>query len=413
MKRHLLLFLFAGILQYSFANPVSIQKLILKNGSELEGYISMQRPGTNFTFTTARAIIYMQGKSIKSIAEQEINIKQLSPAWIKWAEENDAFVGLGDNRSLTLSDIVTEDKTISKVRILEKGAQIKYLEMSVNTYSLNWDTIALIKAEKRPKTALTGINRIYKLDNGQEYEGEYVQEVPGKTLSLYRPDGVIEVFETAKVVKYSMRKINPNQSLFEQSCLVDIVKLKNGTDKRGIIIEQNFSNNTAGNYLLIENENGSTQSIKSSEIAEYRKEVNPAYKPQFDILLKPGELVINRKPTQALEIEEAGSYIILPEDSCLIEIESKSPMTPIVVETHLSTTGNPYELVKVKNLHDKKSKKDFKGFSYQDIVKNNIQPISHEVSLNQTTKLEYKIAEKGMYVIYNPKEKTAILFLIK
>lgn len=46
------------------ANAIITQKILLKNGSELEGYISQQRPGNSFTFTTERAVIYMSGKGI-------------------------------------------------------------------------------------------------------------------------------------------------------------------------------------------------------------------------------------------------------------------------------------------------------------------------------------------------------------
>ena len=101
----------------AMANATIVQKLLLKNGSELEGYISVQRPGENFTFTTERAVIYLLNKDLKeSIVDHEVNIKQLSPEWIKWAENNDAFEGLGDNRTLKLSDIRTAKGMAYKVR---------------------------------------------------------------------------------------------------------------------------------------------------------------------------------------------------------------------------------------------------------------------------------------------------------
>ena len=411
------IFLFTLLLQtVVIANATIVQKLLLKNGSELEGYISMQRPGKDFTFTAERAIIFMPGEDAKSIVDHEINIKQLSPSWVGWAEKNDAFIGLGDNRVLVLSDIITEGKTIGQVRILEKGAKIKYLEMSNNAYSLNWDTIAVVKADKRSKTALTGINRIYKLENGQEYEGQYVEEVPGKTLSLYRDNGVIEVFETNKVVKYSMRKINPNQGLFEQSELLDIIQMKNNNILKGIIIEQNFSNKTpSDNYLLLQTESGTTQSVKLADIDGYRKEVNPKFKPLFDILLRTGELVVNRQQTNLLRVREEGAYITLPKDTCLAVIEKRQLATEIVIETKFTDNApNPtFEIVKVRKFVDKKRKMNFLGFTFQDIVKTNIQPHSVQTSLNKSTKLEYTISEEGLYAIYDPKEKTVIPFRIK
>lgn len=411
------IFLFALLLQGTIINATIVQKLLLKNGSELEGYISMQRPGQNFNFTAERAIIYKSDKEVKSIVDHEINIKQLSPAWKEWAINNDAFEGLGDNRILVLSDIITDGQIINRVRVLEKGAKIKYLEMSNNTYSLNWDTIAVVKADKRSKTALTGINRIYKLENGEEYEGQYVEEVPGKTLSLFRDNGVVEVFETANVVKYSMRKINPNQGLFEQSELLDIIQLKGNKGLlKGIIIEQNFSHKAADNYLLLQTETGITQSVKLADIEEYRKEINPKYKPLFDILLREGELVINREQTNIVKVKEEGNQIILQKDTCITIIEKQQPATNIVIETRLPDNSQKQilEIVKVKKFAaDKKNKDFYYGFTFEDIVKSNIQPHSVQTSVNKTTKFEYTIAGEGLFAIYNSKDKTVIPLRIK
>lgn len=414
------LYVIALLLQgTAMANATIVQKLLLKNGSELEGYISVQRPGENFTFTTERAVIYLLRSDLTgNIVDHEVNIKQLSPEWIQWAEKNEAFEGLGDNRTLKLSDIITKNGTASKVRILENGAKIKYLEMNKNAYSLNWDTISVLRADKRPKTALTGINRIYKLENGQEYEGQYVEEVPGKTLSLYRDNGVVEVFETNKVVKYAMRKINPNQDLFEQSELLDILLLKNktGNPLKGIILEQNFGKNPKEDYLLIQKEDGSIQSVKIIDIEEYRKEVNAQYKPLFDILLKEKELVINRQMVNYINVEEQASLIVIPKDTCFVSIDKKETNLPIVIETRFpESVNNPtLDIVKVKTYRDKKKKKiTFLGFSFEDIVKNNIQPIKVQTSINKTTRFEYDIKEKGLYVIYDPKNKKVIPFEIK
>lgn len=398
------------------ANATIVQKLLLKNGSQLEGYISSQRPGENFTFTAERAIIYVDGSHVKSITDYEVKIADLSKDWIDWAEANDAFVGLGSNRSLTLSDVVSEDRIVRKVRILEKGAKIKYLEIGKNSYALSWDTISVLQVDKRSKTALSGINRIYKLKNGQEYEGQYVEEVPGKTLSLYRDNGVVEVFETDDVVKYSMKKINPNQDLFEQSQLVDVVLLKNKAVLKGIIIEQNFSEKLSlDNYLLIQLENGNIQNVKLADIDEYKKEENPKYKALYDVLLKENELVINREQPQLVTVEERGSFIMLSTDTCGVNIEKRGTVANVVIETRFAdNVQNPsLKIVKIQSYKDKKKKINFKGFSFEDVVKASIQPVSMETSINFTTKFEYNIEGTGLYAIYKPEEKSVILFNVK
>ena len=205
--------------------------------------------------------------------------------------------------------------------------------------------------------------------------------------------------------------------MFEQSELLDVLHLKNkgGNPLQGIIIEQNFGKNPKDDYLLIQKEDGSIQSIKIEDIEEYRKEVNAKYKPMYDILLKENELVINRQMVNYINAEEQASLIVVPKDTCFVQIDKKESNLPIVIETRFpESMNNPtLDIVKVKTFKDKKKKKIlFSGFSFEDIVKNNIQPKKVETSVNKTTRFEYDIKESGLYVIYDPKTKKVIPFEI-
>ena len=409
--------MFLSLFGINIANAQIVQKLQLKNGSVLEGYIAKQRPGKDLVFKSERASIYMPGNQVKSYSEYKVKVSELDAKWVKWAEENDAFVGVNDNRTFTFNDIVTDKGTIARVRVLEKGVKVKYLDMSPREHILNWDTIVVLTVDKRPKTLLSGIDRVYKLKNGTECEGQYVEEVPGKTLSLYTNDGVVEVCQTKDVMKYIMKGIHPTQSMLEQSPLLDVVDVKNSSTVRGVIIEQNYGTNPNDDYLLIQREDGGTQSIKVKDVQEFRKEENKRYAPKYDILLNENELVVNRMQTNSLEVKEEGSFILLPSDSCLAVVEKKSPETDVIVETRLgSASQNPtLDIVKVSTLEKGKGRKKetFYGFSFEDIVKTNIKPIKVETSVNATTRFEYKIREEGLYVIYFSKEKKVIPFRIK
>ena len=401
----------------TIANAQIVQKLELKNGTVLEGYIAKQRPGENLVFKSERATIYMSGSKVRSYSERQVNVSELDEKWAKWAEENDAYIGVNDNRTFIFNDINTDNGTISGVRVLEKGAKVKYIDMSPREHTLNWDTIVVLTVDKRSKTLLSGIDRIYKLKDGAEREGQYVEEVPGKTLSLYTNDGVVEVCQTKDVMKYIMKGIHPTQSMLEQSPLLDVVDVKNASTVRGVIIEQNYGINPNDDYLLIQREDGGTQSIKVKDVLEFRKEENKKYAPKFDILLNENELVVNRMQTNSLEVKEEGSIIILPSDSCLAVVEKNSPDTDVIIETRLGDASqNPsLDIVKVSKWEKGKGrkKKTYLGFSYEDIVKTNIKPIKVETSVNATTRFEYKVREEGLYVIYFSKEKKVIPFRIK
>lgn len=405
--------LLAGLATASAQDNLTV---VLKDGTELTGYISRQRPGENFTFTTSKATVLLPSKDVKSIVDSDVKITSLSPEWKEWAEKNDAYDGNGGNRTLLLSDIITQNGSINRVRVLEKGAKVRYLELSPNTYSLNWDTIEVVRAEKRPKLMLSGVDRRYKLASGMEYEGQYVEEVPGQTMSLLRDNGVVEVFNTEEVMKDNRFKINPNQTLLEQSDLIDIVQLKNGGTHRGVIFERNYSDSDeiTNDYLLIQLENGSTMSVNLADIVEYRKEKNPQYKPLTDIALEEDEAAINRNIVSWIPTKEMQGIVTVDVDSLKLNISPSNPQT-ITAEFNLDNSkAQQLKLIKIRKYQDKKGKSTYYGFTYEDMVKNAIMPKSVETSVNGISKLEYSIptGATGIYGVYNPLTNSIAIFKI-
>ena len=409
-----LLFGFVLITGSAKASAQDNLTVVLKDGTELTGFISSQRPGENFTFSTSKAVVMLPSKNVKSIVDNDVNISALSPEWQKWAEENEAYKNTDNNRTLLLSDIIADNGTISQVRILEKGAKVRYLELSTNIYPLSWDTIKVVKAEKRPKLLLSGINRRYKLASGMEYEGQYIEEVPGKTMSLLRDNGVIEVFNTEEVLKDNRIKINPNQSLLEQSDLIDIVQMKNGTNHKGVIFERNYSdsNDTKNDYLLIQLENGTTMSLNLAAIVEYRKEKNPNYVPVTDIELTEDEAAINRNIGTLIPTEEVSGIVTVNTDSLNITVPSNT--TNITAEFNMSyTKAQQLKLIRVRKYQDKKGKKTYYGFTYEEMVKNAIIPQAVETSVNGVSKLKYTLPNSnGVYGIYDSATNRIIIFRI-
>ena len=81
-----LLFGFALIAGLTTASAQDNLTVVLKNCTELTGFISRQRPGENFTFTTSKATVHLPIKDVKSIVDNEVKISSLSPEWKLWAE---------------------------------------------------------------------------------------------------------------------------------------------------------------------------------------------------------------------------------------------------------------------------------------------------------------------------------------
>ena len=290
--------------------------------------------------------------------------------------------------------------------------------MSPNTYQIPWKNVISIKGEKRSKTALSGINRIYQLKSGMEFEGQYAEE-NDSMLTLYLNNGVRQSFKINDVVKYTFRPINPNQDIFAQSELLDVIKAKNGSETKGIIIEQNYTSaKDAENYFLVQQQSGAIQSIKLSEISETRKEENPKYDPKYDILLKEGDVVINRQEVVQVNVMERDDNIVLDSLSNKVTIvKDANNNTKVTVEYRNANGSNleTYQVVRVSKATDKKKKENYTYyyFSYRDLVNATIRPVSLETSVNHTTKAEYIVGGAGVFTLYDAKSKKAIPFIIK
>lgn len=396
------------------AQAIIVQKVYLKDGSVLSGYIQKQDDNGLLTIATEQATICLKSSQANISNEQNYPESSLNKKWIDWAEKNDAFQGEKGHRSLQLADVHEKNgETAYKVYILESGIVTKYLELASNTYQVKWKDVVSIRGDKRAKTTLSGIDRIYQLKDGSQYEGQYAEETDS-TLSLYINHKGIRSFKLNDVVKYTFKPVCNSQDIFEQSPLIDIVKSKNGSEIRGIIIEQNYSSNkNSENYVLVKQESGAIQSVKVSDIAETRKEENPKYEPTIDILLKPGQVMVNRKEASFIKATEDKDDIVL--DSIRHDIIIKKDAnnaTKINVEYRIED-GNNIDAFQLVKMQPANKKKEAFMFSYKDLVNSVYRAIKTETSVNHTTKSEYVIGGTGTFALYDAKHKRAITFIIK
>lgn len=425
------------------ANAVVVQKVYLKNGTVLNGYIQQQDKSDNITFRSENAIICIPGKNA-TITERVYKLDELNNKWIEWAEKNEAFNGTGNARTLTLNEIIfkkdvsnevedsiavfeTDDKdgksqyfenefsvhhtNVVKVKILEKGVNIRYLELTPNTYTFKWSDVDNIEADKRPKELLSGIDRVYQLKNGQEITGQYAGESEN-TLSLYTGKGMVkETYDIDNVTKYLFKAVNPNQSIFEQSELLDVVKTKKYGTYRGVIVERNFLE--GNNYLVIMQQGGSSQMLKFSEVTQYGKEENHDYKPKMDILLKEGEVVINRIPTDSVGVTKNSSNLILDSINQKVVVPKEGETTKIFVEYNNPRHLSSDHLLLVKADKSVVKKKTVYGFSTDIYEMKKYAAQSIETSINNTTRIEYVISGQGVFILYDQNNKKAMPFIVK
>ena len=400
-----------GFIQLS-AQVSTFETVLLKNGSVLEGYISRQRPGESFSFMAEKAILFMPMKEVKDIITREVPVNELPPVWYKWAENNSAINER--KQTFTFSDITTLNHVTFSVRLLEKGEIIKYLDLSPHTFTLNWDTIQLVKKERRDKLALSGTNDVLLLNNGQTLEGQIVEQIPGKSLKLIKQDGLVEVIDLLNVSKMSITKMNSDQSLFEQYPTIDILHLDDNSELKGLIVERNLGEKEDDCYLVVETEKGTRHTVKTNKVKEYYKEINTLYKPETDILIKEGDFLINRQHAVKSSVIEEKKMLSLSTDTTNIFLHKDSLPKGIIIETYLpGITSKDITLVKI-NSYRINSKNVRKGFTYESMVKNSIAATEIKTSANKTTRIIYpSISTPGLYALYLQEKKEAYLFYVR
>ena len=413
------------------------ETVVLKNGSVLEGYISVQHPGKDIIFFAEKATVYIPVKQVKSVLEYDIEIETLSDPWKAWVGDNPLLVKtVRGSKFLQMTDIIlaetAENDTVvldsavvretntplysnwnvvpRKVRILEKGEVIKYLDFTPNSYYLDWKDIQAIKRAPRATTDLTGLIDVVALRTGEKYEGQIIEQIPGERIRLLKNDGIVEVINAGQIAFQQKKKLNPIQSLFEQSPLLDVVCIKKDEDT-GIIVEQNYGGEKEPGYLLIQNERGDILRRNSIAVTETRKKANPDYKPLTDVIVGKGKILVNRKESAKAVIEKQEGLLIVDTASRATVLSADSIGGMLIVEKQNESSA--YRPILLKLVLMKVKGKGFCNvFTYEDLVTNGVHPQESVVSVNGTLKLSYAVG-KGKYILYDPQGQSGIFLSIE
>lgn len=405
------------------AHATIIQHVHLKDGSVLNGYIQQQDKGSNIIiFHSDNALVCLPGDRFVSQSSRAYPLAELDTAWVRWAQEHDAFDGTGSSRTLTLSEVTFKpqgakaDSTagdgvqylnVSKVRIIEQGAIVRFLQLTPSTYQFKWEDVNYIEGDRRPRNMLSGVDLTYLLKGGKEVTGQYAGETEN-TLSLYDKNGVKETYDIDQVDKYLYKAINPNQTIIDQSALLDVVKLRSGASYEGVIVERDFTD--GHNNLFIEQPSGARLSVKFADIASYAKKENPAYKPKTDIVLKAGQVVINRIAADSVDVTKDGERMVINGEPTRVTLPAGT--TKVVLE-YFNPDHKANRLILVRLDSEKSKKKTVYSFTTDITTMKQYSDGPTQTSVNNTTSVEYTVPGAGAYAFFDIDAKRAMPFTIK
>lgn len=393
-----------------------VQTMYLKNGSTLHGYLRSQKSSGSIVFSSEKAEIVVDGQKVKNITGKKVGFNSLPDEWKTYADENEL---LDKKREMTLSSIDT-GSMINNVLILEQGKIMKYIELK-HDYALHLDDVAIVEYAPRDEMLLTGINRTLTMKSGNlvtTVTGQCIKEVPGKVICLLKEDGVVESIDMDALEKDNSIKNNPNQSIFEQSKLLDEIRTNDdGKVYTGIITERNYE---LSNYcFVITMKTGdveSTQTIWMENVNEICKLPNPDYKEVRDIQLNPGQIMVNRNEAELETINENnGAFMVTPKMKRMaLKLEDKELVVDIEANFKNEKDAADNYFIKTKQFSNKdKKRKDSFYFTYRDMIESALSPIETLTSMNNTTKISYKLKEKGTYAFYNSTTKKVVVIEVQ
>lgn len=415
MKKHLIILALAvGMMLPAMAQ--NVQTLTLRNGSQMHGYMKSQKQGSTCVFFAEIAEIVMDGKKMKNYAENKLTYDQLPEEWKAYADENGLFE---KKKEITLTSIDT-GAMINNVLVLELGRIVRYVELK-HDYTLRWYKIRSMEYRQRDEMLLSGVNHTFKVKTGdmsRTVTGQRVKVIPGALTFLLREDGVIESIETKDIVKDNLVPNNPNQTIFEQSILLDEVTMKDGETHQGIIVEKNKEENPS--CLLLVKKVGDVETtvmLRMSDVVEYSYLPNPEYVEKRDVELNPGQILVNDLEAEMVRLSEQtnGNGYVVAQDAKRVVLKQEGHDFEICILANFKEEKEAKDnyFIKTREYQNDRKRAGLRYFKYKDLIESSIQPNEYGTSMNNTTKATYTVTSKGVYVFYNSSTKKAVVIEVR
>lgn len=375
----------------------NVEQIYMKSGSVVEGYIAEQKPGKHITFQTIKATIVVNSDSLQNRIIERIPLESLSKEWREWAEQNNKYIENDGNKQLELSTLEFKNSIYPKVFLMEKGSLIKFIDLAPNKYTFEWGDMYRTVKNKRPDNLFSGLKEMLVLTDNSEFEGQIIEQFPGKDLKILTNKGEILSFKFTQIKQIKTEKLNDKLDLWSQLQLLDKIQIKDGSSELiGFI-----SSRTLGKEIVFEFENGDKRTIPQNQVISYAKIPNDKYVAVYDKVIKDGEILLDGEPAYFVQLKAVEQYLVLGN----IVSAQKHAGETICLEANLEDIDTPITLVKahVENVtvpnEKKKREIPWPVITYQDLVQSHV-PIVREITPLGNVKVSFEVKVVGDYVLY-------------
>jgi len=369
----------------------NLEQIHLKDGSVIEGYICEQIPGKSVTVQGYKATITVGADSLISSSETIIPVSSLSTEWKSWL--------MGQNvtpDAIKLSTLKFPNTEYKDVRVIEKGDAIKFLSLTPCKYILNWNKLEKTTKTKRSANQYSGLNDIIDMKDGTRYEGQVIEQVPGKTVKISISENNDIMVNASLIDEMHLSAISNNISTIEQSPLLDRIFIKGiQWPVEGLITDRKMGKSIS--ILTIDNRNASYP-IKN--ISKYQKFINPNYKVLTEKPIDKGTILINGSERNAwfAPLEIVNGYYVLGKYSSMVSKVGQE----IVFEANLDDPLVEICVIKAyrKDISESTAQSLERVVFTQADLKEISLPVNKEITVDGYIKLSFIPHEEGDYIIY-------------
>lgn len=269
-----------------------LDKIMTKDGSYYNGFVSEQTPGKQVLVYAEHASMVFKQKDIKNLREDYYDYNRLSK------EAKAEIKHMCDTSSLRLSSFEYNGRYYENMYVSNRlDSTVVVLSLTPRTYVIPWTDLLRIKkisVNDQPY----GIREIVTLKGGERLVGQIVDQEISKSMVFMTDNGVRRSIPMSDVLSILSEKISDKFTLWEQLPLLDRLIDTNGNKLEGFITTR-----LVGQHVNILPKYGHVaQQVSTKNILKYQKTSNPDYavfSPDTAKVLK-----INHRDVETVSLEE-------------------------------------------------------------------------------------------------------------
>ena len=436
-----LIFFLVFCLGFSFqvsaqTNVQRYETITLKDGSTIEGFLKHQslikshKKDPQKVQIFAKRIERTLADSLlqNSIGEMQYNFAEIEIWWQDWFDAHKQFIQKTNGKEyVTLNQLYLKPSAklpwgniSSKVKVLERGTCVKFVEFPNADVTLNADLISKITYPAYNPDILSGVMETVTTRDNHTYKGYLAYLVPGKLLGLYladKPNQLVNI-SFANIQRRVKEPCNVGQTIEEQSLFLDVIETVNNRTLTGCITAYDYGNKKDAPFISFVQKNV-LENVLLKNIKQLSKIENGDYRAVRNVKVKDNEILFGEKPLNFrksliygdlnLIIENKAADLVLKNDSVngklvfyLNDIKENKNLSLIKVKT-LSFRKRDLRALKelsTDSLAKGMGSVDLLVYDYKEIVKNSVNCLDESYSKGIIKRTYY--VTPGNYILYCP-----------